>query len=712
MLGPPNDKSDKVRRVSGTGDIKLVGILVAITFALGVSGILAIPLISAKDRSGDAIEQYTATLHPDGTLDETYIYALKSSTTMMLFRYWDENLNFDIYGRGEDNIVLMTVDAPPGSIAYVKNFAGQVTILSGQASGDDINTISENAYLNEAGCYSRSDFPRRSYTISYTFKINLLLDSDSVHDHLNLMLAREHMPYKNVRIVLEDADYIAEVYQHPPSLRVAHEGDDIVISGSSAENELLEFEVLMNTGTHGFKTYQSEYLDIKSLTEQANSLYSTQYWAAYDLGSAAKAAVILTPFLFLGLWMRYGREEDVTVPRYLSTIPNPDRKPWLVNLVFRKGVSDLDENSFYATLLDLDRMKKIRIEPKEGGMKIYILDTNVEDSYEQRVIELLRKLGTLDVTSPSNPQIYFDTDTLKELDNRVTLAQKELFALTHSRTEGISSDIYAIPLVALMLLVIGTASGYIDFQMFFGLNIFFIIFYGLILFYLTFIKTSKVVKKVSDSFLIQGRQRVMYFIAIDGLLFATSLLIYLWAPVVSNLLVTPIILGVVALLQVAIAYAFPSTLFGRWRDGIYKEKLEWDAFRAHLSDHSQLSKYSTDDISMWGSWLVYGTALGVGDKVANAMKEFNIKLDAAVVATSAHTHFHPMIAARPMAGGAGGGGGIGPKRGGGGRAGGGGFGGGRGRGGGGAGRRVRAFTIHSRALPFPGRGAQKIGLQI
>jgi ferredoxin len=92
LTGPVERSSNGVRRVSGSGDAKLIGILVAATLALGVAGILAIPFITAQDRSGDVIESYTATLRRDGTLEETYVYTLKSSDTRMLFRYWEENL--------------------------------------------------------------------------------------------------------------------------------------------------------------------------------------------------------------------------------------------------------------------------------------------------------------------------------------------------------------------------------------------------------------------------------------------------------------------------------------------------------------------------------------------------------------------------------------------------------------------------------------------
>jgi uncharacterized membrane protein len=150
-------------------------------------------------------------------------------------------------------------------------------------------------------------------------------------------------------------------------------------------------------------------------------------------------------------------------------------------------------------------------------------------------------------------------------------------------------------------------------------------------------------------------------------------------PILSNLLYTPLVLGAVLVGQAIIAYVFPSTLFGRWAKGVYKEKREWDAFRNFLSDLSQLRKYSIEDLSVWGSWLVYGTALGVGDKVAEAMKALNVKLDAAPILSTTRTHFHPMIVATISSPSGSGGGGRG--------GGGGSHGGGGGRGGGGGGRR-------------------------
>jgi uncharacterized membrane protein len=39
---------------------------------------------------------------------------------------------------------------------------------------------------------------------------------------------------------------------------------------------------------------------------------------------------------------------------------------------------------------------------------------------------------------------------------------------------------------------------------------------------------------------------------------------------------------------------------------------------------SQIKKYGTEDLNMWGEWLVYATALGAGDKVEAAMKELKV----------------------------------------------------------------------------------------
>jgi uncharacterized membrane protein len=54
--------------------------------------------------------------------------------------------------------------------------------------------------------------------------------------------------------------------------------------------------------------------------------------------------------MLLQTYYRYGKENLYAVPKFLSFVPNPERKPWLVNLIFKGDAVDFDENAFFATL--------------------------------------------------------------------------------------------------------------------------------------------------------------------------------------------------------------------------------------------------------------------------------------------------------------------------------------------------------------------------
>jgi uncharacterized membrane protein len=138
-----------------------------------------------------------------------------------------------------------------------------------------------------------------------------------------------------------------------------------------------------------------------------------------------------------------------------------------------------------------------------------------------------------------------------------------------------------------------------------------------------------------------------------------------------------LVYSLIPLLQVIIAALFPTTLFGYWKDDNLREKLQWDAFKAHLSDFSQLDRYGPEDINMWGRWLVFGTALGVGDKVAEAMNMLEVDYAPVRFVPTYYYWFRPITTARL----------YGSSRSGSRGGGGGGFGGGGGMGGGGGGVR-------------------------
>ena len=88
------------------------------------------------------------------------------------------------------------------------------------------------------------------------------------------------------------------------------------------------------------------------------------------------------------------------------------------------------------------------------------------------------------------------------------------------------------------------------------------------------------------------------------------------------------------------SFLAPHAFFGKWKANFYKEKLEWDAFKSFLSDYAMIEKYVPEDIGIWKDWLVYGTALGVGENVVKAMNQLKIPAIPEVhVASIAHTHF-------------------------------------------------------------------------
>jgi uncharacterized membrane protein len=641
-----------------SSELRVVGLLVIVTLALGIASIYVFPWVIAKDRSGDTVDSYSATLHPDGTLDETYVYRIVSTDTRFLFRFWDEAVvrSGSGYPSEQTHLELISITAPSGTTAYLKDDVGRVTIYSGY----DSPTIHNLAYYDEVGAFNPNYYSPGIYMVSYKYRLYFPVDSDGSFDHLNIQFAREHISYSNVKIVFESAGAATTVYPHPPNLQVSRSGDDLTITGSSSENELLEVEMLTSSADSPWRSWGIIFpeTNTKALTDAANQRYTTQYWTAFSVKFLGKAAVLLAPLLLLGLWYRFGREEEVTVPHYLSTLPNPDRKPWYVNLVYNKGMLKFDENGFYATLLDLDNRNKIKIDTREeeitggtvadtstrsgGGLRIQVLDTAVSDEYERRVIAFLVNNSIPDPTNAS--QQVFDTNTLTVLAKEITSAGVPPIKAIATQTE-------------LEALVKPLESG-------------------------AFSEWRKIPKEQFTD-----NSRHLYVLPIVGIiLLVASLGVSMWAPIMSNMLALPVVMGMVILAQFMVASLFPVYLMGRYKPGIYKEKLEWNAFREFLSDFSQMQKYGTEDLAIWGSWLVYGTALGVGDKVAQAMKSLNVRFPAGQVPVIAHRHFYPIItASRPVT--YSGGGSHGGFHGGGGRGGGGGHGGGGGRGGGGAGRR-------------------------
>ena len=592
-----------------------IRLLLVITLGLALVINVAQPLNVFENEA--VVSDYSAVFYSDGTLEETFTYKINVEGKRFLFRFWEDQLSTSPLQN--PHILLVDIEAPANTIRYVKDYAGQFSTLDETSYNTEMQ-INSLAYRNEVGAFRPEGYTPGEYTVKYTFKIKPPLEVDDENVHLNLKLASVHLPYEKVRVAFEDPGYIVKSYSHPPTLRKTTDMNMIVFSGSSGEDQLLEFEFLM---THGvldiLEGDQRMVQDVESLTVNANRVLWIEYMIAILSIWVMRLAGFVMPIGLYMIWNRVGKEKDYVVPRTLSVIPNKDRAAWVVNLVFKKDAADFDEDGFYATLLDLHIKEKIRISTEETEATIEILDDQGLDRYEDRVMDFLSSIAVNDVVTPQNMNEMAERGKSNSVDaSRLGLIQAKYSKLTTSTDE-----------------------------------------------------------KVAKEFTVNGKKELVMPAALclmSSLILAGAFTV---SPNANWVFFKALVYSLIPLLQVIIAALFPTTLFGYWKDDNLREKLQWDAFKAHLSDFSQLDRYGPEDINMWGRWLVYGTALGVGDKVAEAMNMLEVDYAPVRFVPTYYYWFRPITTARL----------YGSSRSGSGGGGGGGFGGGGGMGGGGGGVR-------------------------
>jgi len=598
---------------------KQLAILVIATLAIGIVSILLMSMVGSLMEGDLVIDHYEAEFSADGSLTETYTYEVKSSGRYrMLYRYWQDDLSLSPLQ--SPYIEFEGMEAPDGVVGYVVDYRGDVTLVDGENPGY-VNFITGTAEKSEVGIYNPAYFQAGTYTVTYRYDLHPPVEYDDEHAHLNIRLVNEHVPYRDLSITYPEHS-VAEIYPHPPGLRVDRTGGNYVISGRLAADEILGLELLLSRDAlqelDGFPAFVS---DVAGKTRAANPWYHVvplySGWILYLLGAVM---VILTPFLFLAVYHRYGREKPFTIPKYLSFIPDPEMRPWQVNLLFKGDATVFDQDGYYATLLDMHRKKIVEIieKPEGKSVTIRIIRDHSDDPYEDRVLVFLREVGTDGVV---------DSDELSMLATRA------------------KSDKSA---ESAMLRYQQALSGV----------------------------TQRSDPRLIADYIVDGRDNILPLMFVGAAFCVISvMMIILFAPLRLLLVPSAVFWGVV-ILQSGIAFLFPSTLFGQWKGDAYKEKLQWDAFAYFLSDLALIRQYAPSDISMWGEWLVFGTALGVGDKVVKATKALDIRLPEAGLALGLTSTFAPvMLFAAPSSGGGGFGGGGGGSFGGGGGFGGGGVGG-------------------------------------
>ncbi len=265
------------------------------------------------------VDSYSANLYLNGTLEENFGYEIKEPFKYrMLYRDWKVPISYGIAdnttNKTNPHIELISILSPPGTVAYIKDFQGNTKVIS-NADAQYTSEISSLAAQDEVGTYNPGRFDAGQYKISYVFRLHPPLECDKEYCHLNLKLADEHLPYKHVTLTIHDPDGLIEgVFPHPIT-DAQKNGDTWVIEGVSAENTLLEIEILLKPSiVNVMDAFPRNIPGVKDKTLSANSEYSLISGIFSTLVYALRAMVLLFPVLIAFVYYKYGREKIFTVP--------------------------------------------------------------------------------------------------------------------------------------------------------------------------------------------------------------------------------------------------------------------------------------------------------------------------------------------------------------------------------------------------------------
>jgi len=466
--------------------------LVLITIIIGVLGLATLAFAPSMAEDDVVVEDYEATFYMNGTLVEDYVYDVKvSNKYRMLYRLWKAPLSIERLNG--PSIEFVSASSSEDMVLYLKDYRGSPWIED--RFKDDsriIDTVDSLAYSNEVGFFKLDRLEAGKYYLHYVFKVHPPIEYDEDQCHLNLKLADEHIAYRNVGIVVKNAEYVFRIFPHPISLEKTEQEDEILFRGSIGEDELLELEMLLSRDVLGLiDGFPSSYDDVSGPTFRANFLYSIQYYLASTLRGLTRIFAICSPLFIALLYMAYGMEKHFIVPKYLSTLPNKKIKPWVVNLVFKRDALDYDEDGFYATLLDLHKRGKIEIKTKKKGLAIKIKNRRGIDDYEHRVMDFLTEISKKGVV---------DTDETKKLAKE--LSSKAIY---EPRLRQLKNDLSYV--------------------------------------------TKSADRQVAKNYMVSGRMKLLPFILVSITLLVVSFLLFFIMPNVGSILSTAIFTSIIPIAQ-------------------------------------------------------------------------------------------------------------------------------------------------------------------
>lgn len=332
--------------------------------------------------------------------------------------------------------------------------------------------------------------------------------------------------------------------------------------------EFYELQVLMSLNDFTNATYakhvNSDGKD-QIMKKQADYKSSTNFWGS--LFNALSAICFISPLSLVYIYIRYGREPKVNYEGvYERELPTDD-PPAVVNAMIenRSDIGKPNMKGFEATIMDLIDRKVFRI--------------HVEESQHTQDLILELDEGKFNELSPDEKKAY---DLLKTFSDGNILNVSRLSSKLNNETNG--------------KLFIEKLDEWKDSV------------------YDTHIGDDGLKEYFND----KGHTLSVGF-KLGGLVVAAILFIiasFSDHPASGISLVAALFLGAISLVTAFI----PEDIFGQWTEKGRLYYLKWKNFKKFLSDNSLIKEHPPESIVIWNKYLVYGTALGVADKVYESMK--------------------------------------------------------------------------------------------
>ncbi len=560
--------------------------IVVLSLILGILGIYFSHFSDLRLLFYDLTAEYRATLTMSDEIElkEEYVFNVKEPKKYrMLYRFWEAPI---LYNENADYPFIKVTDVSSEFNWYIKDTNGNVFTNYKTEDKSLVEFIKNKGYKNEIGIINLNYFQTGKYKLNISYKIYPPLNTDQNYIHLNIKLADKHIPYEKVKIKIDDPySYIFKLYPHMPDYKILKLSDGWLIESKVKRDGLIELEMLMlKTKIKGF--YQN-HPNVYKTTEESNTDKIGVFFSIFE--KLLTISVGLFPVFLLIFYKFFSEEKKYTVPEFISFIPNEKRKPHTVNLIFNGDAFEGDENGFYATLLNLHLNKHIRIKPYDTDIEIEILNPEVNDPYEKKVINFLKRY-TID------PDGRIFSSSLIENKIKNLLASRDLERVKMFKYELDTVFKYRNDY---------EASKFLDKT---GRNI-----------YYTF---------SIPVLLILGFFVLTYFLFnLNGRLSHIDLY-------------SSLILSITLSLQLSLVLFTPTQFLGRWKGDAYREKLQWEGFKKFLSDLAMIKKYAPEDVVIWKKWLVYGTALGSAKKVEKIMRSLNVNTDEVDINRRVRIRFH------------------------------------------------------------------------